>query len=91
LVVTHPFHPLAGRRLGVVFEMRSRRGLSFVCEVDGVRRVTLRQEWTDRGPEPGQQRVSVEGLARLREVIDATARRDADPAGEVDHDHGSES
>jgi len=62
--------------------------LSFVCEVDGVRRVTLRQEWTDRGPEPGQARLSVEGLARLREVIDSTARLDQDPAGKEDNDHG---
>jgi len=88
LVVTHPFHPLAGRRLGVVFEMRSRRGLSFVCEVDGVRRLTLRQEWTDRGPEPGALRLSVEGLARLREMIDSAARLDQDPAPEEDNDHG---
>ena len=62
-----------------------------MCEVDGVRRVTLRQEWTARGPVPGQARLSVEGLVRLREMIDATARRGADPGGEVDHDHGSES
>lgn len=50
--VTHPFHPLLGRRLPVLFAAQTRRGLLFVCEVDGVRRVTLRQEWTDRVPSP---------------------------------------
>lgn len=83
-MVTHPFHPLVGCRLGVVFELRSGRGLSFVCEVEGTRRVTLRQEWTDRGPVPAAERLSVEGLGRLRAMIDFAARRGADstPDGE---------
>jgi hypothetical protein len=71
LVVTHPFHPLCGRELPVLFERRTRRGLWFVCEVDGRSRVTLRQEWTDRGAPAGEQRLSVDGLAALRAVADA--------------------
>jgi hypothetical protein len=70
LVVTHPFHPLLGRRLPVLFAAQTRRGLLFVCEVDGVRRVTLRQEWTDRGPEPAALRLSAESLAACRSLLD---------------------
>jgi len=74
LVVTHPFHPLAGRRLPVLYVLRTRRGLVLVCEVDGVRRVSLRQEWTDRGPPPDEARLSVEGLTTLRGLVDALRR-----------------
>jgi hypothetical protein len=80
LVVTHPFHPLCGRELVVLFERHTRRGLWFVCEVDGQRRVTLRQEWTDRGVPAVEQRLAVDGLTALRAVIDAmTARCSSDP------------
>jgi uncharacterized protein DUF5372 len=73
LVVTHPFHPLLGQRLPVLFSAQTRRGLLFVCEVDGVRRVTLRQEWTDRGPEPATLRLSAESLTAARALLDAIA------------------
>jgi hypothetical protein len=75
LVVTHPFHPLAGRQLPVLYALPTGRGLVLVCEVDGVRRVSLRQEWTDRGPPPGRARLSVEGLTALRALLD-TLRHD---------------
>lgn len=74
-MVTHPFHPLVGQRLPVLFAAQTRRGLLFVCEVEGVRRVTLRQEWTDRGPAPVAQRLSVETLTAARALIDAMATR----------------
>jgi uncharacterized protein DUF5372 len=78
LVVTHPFHPLCGRSLPVLFERRTRRGLWFVCEVDGRSRVTLRQEWTDRGAPAGERRLSADGLTALRAVIDAVLGRCSD-------------
>lgn len=59
----------------MLFERRTRRGLWFVCEVDGKQRATLRQEWTDRGAPAGDQRLSADGLAALREVVDAVAGR----------------
>jgi hypothetical protein len=73
LVVTHPFHALSGRRLRVLFSRRrwSGEGVEFVCEIENARRVGLRQEWTDRGPEPGAARVSAETLSELRAVVDA--------------------
>lgn len=59
----------------MLFERRTRRGLWFVCEVDGKQRATLRQEWTDRGAPAGDQRLSADGLTALREVVDAVAGR----------------
>src|SRR4051812_25797421 len=35
LVITHPFYPLKGQRLTVLFSQRKRTGLFFVCEVEG--------------------------------------------------------
>lgn len=76
VVVTHPFHPLCGQRLGVVFTKRSRRGLVFVCEVDGQRRLPLPQDWTDRGAPARRERLSAESLTALRALIDSVCRGD---------------
>jgi Family of unknown function (DUF5372) len=82
LVVTHPFHRLAGQRLRVLFARRRGCGeqVEYVCELETARRVVLRQEWTDRGPAPAGQRVSVEGLTALRTLVDALASCLADAA-----------
>jgi len=85
-VVTHPFHRLAGRRLRVLFARRRwcSEGMEYVCELENSRRVALRQEWTDRGPPPAEQRGSVEGLTALRALVDTLAYRSAGLAGESD-------
>lgn len=75
-MVTHPFHPLVGRELPVLYSSRTRRGLLFVCEVEGgKRRIPLPQEWTDRGPEPRPERLGADGLAAMRDLIDAVTAR----------------
>src|SRR2546423_13530215 len=71
LVITHPFHPLFGQRLVVLFAQHKRTGLVFVCEVEGRRRVSVRQEWTDRGVPASTDRLAVEGLTAARELVDA--------------------
>ena len=74
VVVTHPFHPLRGQRLGVVFQQRSRQGLVFVCEVEDQgqsRRVPLPQDWTDRGVPAETDRLSSDSLTTLRGLIDS--------------------
>jgi hypothetical protein len=81
LVITHPFHPLKGQCLPVLFTLQKRTGLYFVCEVEGRRRVTLRQEWTDRGAPALSERLAVEGLTVARALVDAI---EAGQAG----DHG---
>jgi hypothetical protein len=49
VVVTHPFHPLSGQRLEVLFAKRRDDGVVFVCAGGVYGSVTLPQAWTDRG------------------------------------------
>jgi hypothetical protein len=65
VVVTHPFHPLSGQRLEVLYVKRRGDGSVLVCAggVGGL--VTLPRSWTDRGDPPAAHRLSVEGLAEL--------------------------
>jgi hypothetical protein len=83
LLVTHPFHALSGKRLRVLFVRRRwcGEGVEYVCELENARRIALRQEWTDRGLEPGEARVSVETLTRLRVVLDALVAGRGDQGG----------
>jgi Family of unknown function (DUF5372) len=76
LVITHPFHPLKGQRLTVLFSQRKRTGLYFVCEVEERRRVTVAQELTDRGVPAVADRLAVDGLTAARSLVDAI-----DPSG----------
>lgn len=55
--------------------------LTFFCDAGGVR-IRMPQEWTDRGPEPAGEPVSVETLAALRAVLDAIACRERDSSDE---------
>ena len=68
VVVTHPFHPLRGERLAVLFVKRRGAGRVFVCAGAVGGRVTLPESWTDRGRPPGTHRLSVQGLADLAAV-----------------------
>ena len=82
LVVTHPFHPLRGQSLVVLFTQRRRHGLFFVCEVEGRRRITVAQDWTDRGVAASSDRLAMEGLSATRALIDTI-----DPASPVAESH----
>jgi Family of unknown function (DUF5372) len=71
VVVAHPFHPLLGSRLAVLFVKRRGAGAVFVCAgLDGGQ-VTLPESWTDRGAAPSTRRLSLEGLADLAAVTRA--------------------
>jgi len=66
IVVAHPFHPLFGERLVVIFEKhRPGAGRVLVCEGGPGGRVTLPVAWTDRAPAREAHRLAVEGLAAL--------------------------
>jgi len=68
--VTHPFHPLVGQSLPVLFEKR-RQGAErvLVCEGGQAGRVTLPASWTERAPAPLAHRLATEGLAELAELV----------------------
>ncbi|MGW3347960.1 DUF5372 family protein [Nonomuraea rubra] len=87
-MVTHPFHPWRGRRLRVLAARWAKGRLTFFCDAEGMR-ISLPQEWTDRGPEPSDQPLSVESLAVLRALVDAlqsgaSAGRSAPSGGSVE-------
>lgn len=75
VVVTHPFHPLAGRRVEVLFAKRRAGGVVFVCDAGAAGQVTLLEGWTDRGPAGQPGRLSVEGLAEPDTLIGALRGR----------------
>jgi Family of unknown function (DUF5372) len=65
VVVTHPFHPLTGQRLEVLFAKRRAGAVVFVCSGGLSGQMTLPEAWTDRGEPPLARRLSAEGLAAL--------------------------
>ncbi len=71
LVVTHPFHPLVGERLAVLYERNGAGGRVYVCEGGPLGSVGLPEDATDRGPEPAAGALTVEVLADLAGVVAA--------------------
>jgi len=70
-VVTHPFHPLCGRRLEVLLERRCGGGRVFVCDAGDGRNLELAEDATDRGAVPGERALSFEVLVGLVAVVAA--------------------
>src|SRR4029453_18889554 len=73
LVVTHPFHPLFGQCLPVLFTKRRGGALVVVCDggVGDRVTVTLPVTWTDRGPMPAGHRLSLDALVALGKLVTA--------------------
>jgi Family of unknown function (DUF5372) len=65
LLVTHPFHALSGERLVIVSERRFAGERVYLCEGGVLGAVTVREDATDRGPEPTARPLTVEVLADL--------------------------
>ena len=61
MIVTHPFHPLNGQRLEVLYSKRRGADTVFVCAGGVSGQITLPQAWTDRGEPPLARRLSAEG------------------------------
>jgi hypothetical protein len=71
LVVTHPFHPLCGERLEVLYVRRFPSGRVYVCDGGGGRNVALDERATDRGGESADGPLSFEVLVELAAVVAA--------------------
>ena len=65
VVITHPFHPLRGQRVEVLFSRRRGGQVVLACESAGLGRVTVFESWTGRVASPAGGRLSAEGLAAL--------------------------
>jgi hypothetical protein len=81
LVVTHPFHPLAGQHVEVLYSMKRAGRRMFVVDAGYGARMTLPLEWTDRGPAAEGARVSQEALIELRALVNALVSRCPSPRG----------
>jgi len=73
-VITHPFHPLRGKRLEVLYVRRLATGRVYVCDGGGSRNVALDEEATDRGSEPADRPLSFDVLVELLAVVAALGR-----------------
>ena len=72
LLVTHPFHPLAGERVPVLIERRYRSlGHVYICDGGPLGTFTLPEDVTDRGRAPGESPLDAEVLADLAAVVSA--------------------
>ena len=56
VTVTHPFHPLSGRRLRVLFERKLAGGRAVSCEGGPLGSLMVPLAWTDRGPAAAARR-----------------------------------
>ena len=78
LIVTHPFHPLAGQRVSILFERTYRSlplGRVYVCDGGTLGNVTLPESFTDRGTPPATLPLTAEVLTDLVGVVSAFRRR----------------
>ena len=68
-MVTHPFHPLVGQRLEVLYVRREAGGRMYVCDGGDGRNVKLDEAATDRGPGPAERPLMFEVLVELAAVV----------------------
>ena len=72
LVVTHPFHPLTGQRVSILFERRYRHtalGRVYVCDGGALGSVTLPEAFTDRGAPPAARPLTADVLGDLAALM----------------------
>jgi hypothetical protein len=74
-MIVHPFHPLAGQRLRVLFERKLAAGVAVSCEGGPLGSLMVPLAWTDRGPAAAEIAVTYEVLADLVAVISAVGPR----------------
>ena len=65
----HPFHPLSGQRLRVLFERKLASGVAVSCEGGPLGSLMVPLAWTDRGAAPAAAPLTYEVLADLAGVI----------------------
>ena len=73
--MTHPFHPLCGQSLAVLFSKRRGRDVVFVCVGGVLGRVTVPRSWTDRADPRSVDRLSVESLSVLDTLVELLGQR----------------
>ena len=74
LVVTHPFHPLKGRQLNILFERKLGEGRLYVCEGGALGTIGLPAGWTSLSEPAGERALTVEALVELAALVKALKR-----------------
>ena len=74
-MVMHPFHPLLGQRVPIIFTRRRTGVRIYVCEGGPLGYVTLPEDFTDRGLTPAARPLTAEVLAELAATVSALARK----------------
>ena len=74
MIVTHPFHPLNGQRLEVLYVKRRGADTVFVCSGGVSGQITLPQAWTDRGEPPLAAPAVGRGPGRARHACPFASR-----------------
>lgn len=74
-MVTHPFHPLVGQRVPILFTRRRAGVRIYVCEGGPLGSVTLPEDFTDRGLAPAPRPLTAAVLAELAATIVALVRK----------------
>ncbi|MGP0051274.1 MAG: DUF5372 family protein [Solirubrobacteraceae bacterium] len=67
--MTHPFHPLHGQRLAVLFERRMPQGRVYVCDAGALGTIGVPEDATDRAPSPASTPLTGEVLGGLVELV----------------------
>ncbi len=70
-MVTHPFHPLKGQRLNILFERKRPEGLVYVCEGGPLGTVGLPAGWTSQSEPAAERPLTVEALSELAALVKA--------------------
>jgi len=71
LVVTHPFHPLKGRQLNILFERKLGEGRLYVCEGGALGTIGLPAGWTNLSEPAAERALTVEALVELAALVKA--------------------
>jgi hypothetical protein len=69
LIVTHPFHPLKGQRLNILFERKRPDGCLYVCEGGPLGTIGLPAAWTNLGGPSAACPLTVEVLSELAALV----------------------
>jgi Family of unknown function (DUF5372) len=75
LVVTHPFHPLKGQRLNILFERKRPEGLLYVCEGGPLGTIGLPVAWTSLSDPPAERPLTIEVLVELAALMTALNKK----------------
>ena len=71
LVVTHPFHPLKGVQLSILFERKRPEGRLYICEGGPLGTIGLPAAWTSLSEPAAERPVTIEVLVELAALVRA--------------------